>query len=118
MINWRYYPRAKKPSVTALPVVAAFKAASAEIDSSCRELESNKVLRLPAPALLNAGFKVETGKTSDTKISVPVLFGANGKIEKSFDADAYQETSGFVVEVEAGRAVVNNQFLKDLFRLA
>ncbi len=37
-------------------------------------------------------------------------------MEKSFDADAYHEETGFVVEVEAGRGVVNNQFLKDLFQ--
>jgi len=111
-----YYPRSKKPSATALAVVAAFDGVSTEIDSSCRDIESNEVLRLLAPALMAAGFRVETGKTADTKISVPVLFGANGKIEKSFDADAYQESSGFVVEVEAPRGVVNNQFLKDLFQ--
>jgi hypothetical protein len=37
-------------------------------------------------------------------------------VEKSFDADAYHEEGGFVVEVEAGRGVTNNQFLKDLFQ--
>jgi hypothetical protein len=47
---------------------------------------------------------------------VPVLFGRNGRLEKSFEADAYHETAGFVVEVEAGRGVTNNQFLKDLFQ--
>jgi hypothetical protein len=47
---------------------------------------------------------------------VPVLFGASGKVEKSFDADAYHPKAGFVLEVEAGRAVANNQFLKDLFQ--
>ena len=47
---------------------------------------------------------------------MPVLFGRNGEAEKSFDADAYSESLATVVEVEAGRAVVNNQFLKDLFQ--
>ena len=37
-------------------------------------------------------------------------------LEKSFDADAYHEAGGFVVEVEAGRGFTNNQFLKDLFQ--
>jgi hypothetical protein len=44
------------------------------------------------------------------------LFGLNGQLEKSFDADAFHKEAGFVVEVEAGRGVVNNQFLKDLFQ--
>jgi hypothetical protein len=59
---------------------------------------------------------VETSKKAEHKIRVPVLFGLNGKLEKSFEADAYHEAEGFVVEVEAGRGVVNNQFLKDLFQ--
>jgi len=45
-----------------------------------------------------------------------VLFGLNGKLEKSFDAEAFHRDSGFVLEVEAGRGVTNNQFLKDLFQ--
>ena len=44
------------------------------------------------------------------------MFGLNGKPEKSFDADAHHRDARFVVEVEAGRGVVNNQFLKDFFQ--
>ena len=40
----------------------------------------------------------------------------NGKLEKYFDADAYNEELKTVIEVEAGRAVTNYQFLKDLFQ--
>jgi hypothetical protein len=116
MIHWLYYPRSKKPSPGALAVVAAFNSATAEIDSSKHELNSNEALACVAPHLAKAGFAVETGKLSEEKISVPVLFGANGRVEKSFDADAFHEGYGFVVEVEAGRGVVNNQFLKDLFQ--
>lgn len=60
-------------------------------------------------------FEVEKSKKKEDKISVPVLFGANGKIEKHFDADAYCAEAGYVIEVEAGRGVVNYQFLKDFF---
>jgi hypothetical protein len=69
-----------------------------------------------APGLERLGFNVESGKTKAAKVNVPVLYGLNGRIEKSFDADAHHVGLGFVVEVEAGRAVVNNQFLKDLFQ--
>lgn len=44
-----------------------------------------------------------------------MLYGVNGKIEKAFEADGYLSTAGYVIEVEAGRAVVNYQFLKDFF---
>lgn len=50
------------------------------------------------------------------KIRVPVLFGRNGVVEKSFEADAWHEKEKMVVEVEAGRGYLNNQFLKDLFQ--
>ena len=48
-------------------------------------------------------------------MTVPVLFGRNGQLRKHFCADAYHEKEGFVVEIEVGRALTNNQFLKDLF---
>jgi len=87
-----------------------------DIDSARHELESNGVLARVAPLLREEGFTVEAGKRKADKINIPVLFGLNGKPEKSFDADAYHEGEGFVLEVEAGRGVVNNQFLKDLFQ--
>jgi len=40
----------------------------------------------------------------------------NGKIEKYFEADAFNKKTQTVVEVEAGRALMNYQFLKDLFQ--
>jgi hypothetical protein len=73
-------------------------------------------LKFATTALRRAGFTVESGKKKGMKIRVPVLFGRNGKTEKAFDADAFHEKEGFVVEVEAGRGVVNNQFLKDFFQ--
>lgn len=58
---------------------------------------------------------MERTKSKRDKISVPVPFGTDGRIERSFEADAFQESSRTVLEVEAGRAVTNNQILKDLF---
>ena len=45
-----------------------------------------------------------------------MLFGLNGKFEKYFDADGYHSKEEIVIEIEAGRAVANYQFLKDLFQ--
>lgn len=45
-----------------------------------------------------------------------MLFGRNGNLEKSFDADGVNLTTKTVIEVEAGRGVTNYQFLKDLFQ--
>jgi hypothetical protein len=116
MINWLYYPKSDKPTELVLAVVGAFEAVATSIDSASNEFPSNVVLLQVAPHLAALGFKVETSKKSEHKTRVPVLFGLNGKLEKSFEADAYHEAEGFVVEVEAGRGIVNNQFLKDLFQ--
>lgn len=116
MIHWLYYPRSRKAPPLALQVVEAFRLVAEEVDSSRHNFPSNAVLALLAPHLKALGFRVETGKTRGEKIQVPVLFGLNGLMEKSFEADAYHEAAGFVLEVEAGRGVVNNQFLKDLFQ--
>lgn len=111
-----YFPRSTRATPLALSVVGAFEAVAVKIDSANRDLPSNDVLALAAPHLQTAGFVVEIGKKAAQRINVPVLFGLNGQMEKSFDADAYHQGEGFVVEVEAGRGVVNNQFLKDLFQ--
>lgn len=116
MINWAYYPKSSRATPLALAVVNAFQEGLAGIDSVIFDLPSNQVLAAVSGSLLSAGFSVETGKKMGERISVPVLFGLNGRMEKSFDADAYHQEEGFVVEVEAGRGVVNNQFLKDLFQ--
>ena len=60
--------------------------------------------------------QLEVGKKSGERIQVPVLFGRNGKLEKYFDADAFDGATGTLLEIEAGRGVTNNQFLKDFFR--
>lgn len=115
MINWVYYPASDRPPEIALSVVRAFESVADSITSQNHHLNSNSVLALVSPALVEAGFRVETGKRRAQKLAVPVLFGRRGRIEKSFEADAYHESEGFIVEVEAGRACDNNQFLKDLF---
>ena len=73
-------------------------------------------MALLRPHLEACGYDVERGKGRDDKIDVPVLFGENNEIDKSFYADAINKETGIVIEVEAGRAVRNNQFLKDIFQ--
>ncbi|MCP4541173.1 MAG: hypothetical protein GY832_28905 [Chloroflexi bacterium] len=116
MINWIYFPLSRKPTNLVLQIINIFETEANQIDSTCHDLKSNEVLAVVSSGLAQIGFQVETGKRKSEKIFVPVLFGRNGKPEKSFEADAYSEQEGFVVEIEAGRGVLNNQFLKDLFQ--
>jgi hypothetical protein len=117
VINWNYFPRSVECPLVLRAVVEVFQNVEKVIDSKTHEKqESNKVLAVVEPGLVELGFRVESGKKANQKISIPVLFGKNGKVEKSFDADAWHEEFGVVVEVEAGRAYDNNQFLKDIFQ--
>ena len=115
-ITWQYYPKSNYPQKILLDVIEVFKKSEKTIDSGTKQLVSNDVLSEIRYDLKKIGFEVEEGKKKEEKIKIPVLFGENGTFEKSFEADAYHEESGTVIEVEAGRAVTNYQFLKDLFQ--
>lgn len=117
MIQWQYFPKSVSMPRHLSDVVDVFKTHEKSISSERKGAQnSNAVLARLASDLESLGYRVETGKRRHEKITVPVLFGRNGQPEKSFDADAYSDRLSTVVEVEAGRAVVNNQFLKDLFQ--
>ncbi|MFC2105256.1 hypothetical protein ACFLS0_00640 [Candidatus Bipolaricaulota bacterium] len=117
MITWAYFPQSDKPPGIVLAVVGVFEDYATEIDSCIHQVQvSDEVLSKLSEGLEQAGFAVERGKKKEQKILVPVLFGRNGSIAKSFEADAYHEEQSFVLEVEAGRGVTNYQFLKDLFQ--
>ena len=86
------------------------------IDSEKFNYSSNEVLEIVRDDLESIGFKIEKSKKQDDKIRVPVLFGLNNRIDKFFDADGISDDLSIVLEVEAGRAYRNNQFLKDIFQ--
>jgi len=115
MPSWQYYPKSDEIPEHLSKVINVFKQHCEETDSAKHRLSSNEVLLVLKKSLLDLGFRVEKGKKVEDKIKVPVLFGRDGQIEKSFQVDAYHEETGTVLEVEAGRAVDNYQFLKDLF---
>src|SRR5829696_1010874 len=120
MIAWQYYPKSDcLPDHLGL-VVHAFTNHEPVIRSITggdeSDLSSDRILAAVDMDLLQLGYQVETSKKAADKIQVPVLFGRNGLVEKSFEADAFDPATGTVLEIEAGRAVVNNAFLKDLFQ--
>lgn len=116
MIRFQFFPRSVGVSNELKKVINSFKEAESKISSEKLTLKSNEVLEKLRPYLEAIDYKVETGKSNIDKIHVPVLFGYDNKIDKSFNADALSKDGKIVIEVEAGRAVVNNQFLKDIFQ--
>jgi hypothetical protein len=115
MINWMYFPKNQPLDATSHQVVKAFQDISLDIDSEIHQYKSNEVLAIVRPNLETIGFLVEKSKRRADLVAVPVLYGKNGRIEKSFEADGYLPEAGYIVEVEAGRGVDNFQFLKDYF---
>ena len=116
MINWQFFPKSKIIPVHLHDVVGVFEKSKEEISSEYHNYGSNDVLEKICTNLESLRFVVEKSKKRADKIKVPVLFGPNGKLEKYFDADGYNSETKTIIEVEAGRAVTNYQFLKDLFQ--
>ena len=116
MINYQFFPRSHGVTPEIKSIIDCFKQIEPQLEQDHAHFVSNDVLALVRPHLEQLGFAVETGKGKDEKIDVPVLFGENNEVDKSFFADALSADGKIVIEVEAGRAVRNNQFLKDVFQ--
>lgn len=115
MLNFQFFPRSHGLTQEIKDIIACFEEHYNKIDSEVNNLTSNEVLNIVRKSLEKICFTVESGKDKESKIDVPVLFGKNNVIDKSFYADALSSDGRIVIEVEAGRATENNQFLKDLF---
>lgn len=88
MIKYQFFPRSRGISEEMEQIINCFKNVDSYISSEKNELVSNDVLSKLRPELECIGFNVETGKTKGNKIDVPVLFGQDNQIDKSFYADA------------------------------
>lgn len=116
MIQYQLFPKYRQITTDLNSVVSVFERNFNSISSVKNVLPSNEVLCALQKDLESIGFIIEKSKKKDDKIKIPVLFGKNGRVEKSFDADGINMNSKTVLEIEAGRAVSNYQFLKDLFQ--
>lgn len=115
-LRFQFFPRSQGITSNISDIIDCFEKEIFKIKSPENNLSSNQVLEIVRPHLEKLKFIVETGKSKLQKISVPVLFGFDNSIDKSFNADAVSEDGRIVIEVEAGRATENNQFLKDIFQ--
>lgn len=116
MIRFQFFPRSQGITKRIQDVITCFEIEVDKIKSPDFNLSSNDVLEVIRPHLEKCDFTCETGKSKEKKISVPVLFGYDNKIDKAFNADAVSNDGKIVIEIEAGRATENNQFLKDIFQ--
>lgn len=116
MLKYQLFPRSIGITEQIQELIECFEGAYDQIKSPENRLSSNAVLNILRPSLERIGFKVETGKAKEQMIPVPVLFGLNNSIDKSFNADGISQDGKMVLEVEAGRATANYAFLKDIFQ--
>ena len=117
MINWFHYPAYKKCPKHLVDIMDVFRNYELEISSTeerTRKLKSNDILGIVSSGLSEIGCIVERSDSVIKKIRRPILFGLNGVASVQYDVDAYQESTKTIIEVEAGRATENNQWLKDL----
>ena len=114
--RYQLFPRSFGITEQIREVIGCFEKNFDSIDSELFNNSSNEVLEIVRDDLESIGFKIEKSKKQSDKIRVPVLFGLNNRIDKFFDADGISEDLSIVLEVEAGRAYRNNQFLKDIFQ--
>ena len=116
-LRWQLFPKGLPAPDHLLDVISVFEQSFNIMNSfENPDQNSNAALEKVTSRLQELGYLVETGKKASEKVFVPVLFGEKGKVTKYFEADAYSKFLKTVLEVEAGRAYANNQFLKDLFQ--
>jgi len=116
MIQYQFFPRSQGITEEIKKVIDCFYEVKDQIDSDINNLKSNEVLKVLYKPLTKIGYSVETSKAKVDKINVPVLFGLGNQIDKSYNADALSKDGKIVIEVEAGRATANNQYMKDIFQ--
>jgi hypothetical protein len=108
-LRFQFFPRSQGINTQIKSVISCFEKEIDKIKSPENDLTSNQVLSVIRPHLEKINFTVETRKSKQQKISVPILFGFD-------NVDAVSENGKIVIEIEAGRATQNNQFLKDIFQ--
>ena len=116
MINWSYFPKNMQIPIHFNEIISTFNQFHEQFNSTENNYSSDEVLHIVGPTLSLQGYEIEKSKKFDDKIRIPVLFGEKGKESLAFEADGYSRENNTVIEVEAGRAVTNYQFLKDFYQ--
>lgn len=115
--KWQYFPSYAQAPIWVSDFIEVVSIHGNEVDSRMVEnLTSDRVLSYIADDLASLGYQVETGKKAIQKIRRPVLFGEEGVERVSYEIDAFHDSLGIAVEVEAGRGARGNAVYRDLIR--
>ena len=131
-IQWAHFPRDRPPNSTVRKIVDTFIKNKKQIDSSkfgksgtaatgYTRFNSNAVLDILSkdlkeiPEMEIEEKDSESGKIN--KINIAILYGSEGRKEKTFDPDGWLESEGILLEIECGLMIPQNKaHLKDLFK--
>jgi hypothetical protein len=120
-IKWTLFPESPSGYVSdkglpgiACSIISCFERRYEEISSGNHSLNANDVLEKLKDELTGIGFSVRQGKTKAERIYLPVLGGEAQEVLCEFSVDAYHKDSLLFLDVEAGRGVTNNEYLKTL----
>jgi len=128
-VVWTHFPKDRAPDSTVMQIVDAFtdnlktinseKFGKSGSNTKKSKLTSDYVLAEITPRLKEiSGMKVEEivdGKK--ISVNIPVLYGDNGKVKKSYNPDGWHEGHGILLEVEAGMMIISNKtHLEDLIK--
>ena len=111
-VRWQVYPKSQRPGKLVHDIAEVFRAQESRIGTPPNKPQSRTVLNAVRDGLSELGFVVEDAKD---KVDVPILFGVNGQVLKSFQVDAWHREEGAILEVEAGIAVDARKVYQDLF---
>jgi hypothetical protein len=115
--RWTYYPTRERPPAWVAALVGVVAAARTNVESaSVAGLTSDTALGMLREGLEGIGYRVEAGKRTSERITLPVLFGEQGAPRVRYDVDGVNEELGVLLEVEAGRGAKGNAVYRDLIR--
>ena len=117
-LRFSTFPRTQTPPAFIAQVMDVFERHSAEIGTAQLDkgLTSDQALAVLRADLVGLGFDVEASKREKDKIKRPVFFGENAQPDLQYEVDAWHPKWRAGLEVEAGRAWMDNAVYRDLIQ--
>ena len=86
-LTYQHFPKSVGITEGIHRVIKCFEETYDQIKPPENKLQSDEILKKLRPHLERIEFKVEAGKKREKKIPVPVLFGLNNEVDRSFEVD-------------------------------
>lgn len=129
-IVWTHFPKDAPPNDIALKIVKVFEDNKNSIDSEKfgksgsnqekTKFDSNHILEVLSSDLKEIEGMIIEEKNEEgitVPISVPILYGDLGKVEKEYRPDGWHNNEGLLLEIEGAMKITQNKVhIYDLFK--